>query len=574
MKKTIPVLTTLLFTSFISCSRVTAQNLDSIFNLKDYHRVIAITKFYKRALLNGETEKAEMFKKTINEKGTDEERSASEKMERSAPFMKHKDPQKEIDINDEYLKTFALTKNRFLVAECYFTKAIRYRELKQHNKELENFIYCYDELQKDPAGEYYNQAWWLHLIAACYYEFKDYEKAIEILKKSLPISNAYTPNSKWFAVANPNLLGAAYLKKQQYDSAKLWFTKTYVQAVATGNVAWLGISGGNIGNTYYLQKKYKNAISFYKPAIDTCIKEKIWDNVAPFCSNLADCYIHTGNTSEASAYLQQSKQANELAWKNENWSKYYTVASTYYKLTGNTSQAFQYEDSAKLYDEKLSKEYDIAKKVRTEANWAYSKTTLEAEVALEKAKRERWLLYSIIAVTALLSIIGVLYYKRQKLGYLLKQKHLETEKRRAEENLHMAQTQLQDFTENLRLKNELIEKFSSEIEKLQQFNSTISDEQVASMEALKQSAILTDADWKNFKTLFDKVHPGYISRLKNRHADLTPAETRYVLLEKLELSAKEMAGMLGVSAEAIRNIRFRVKKKLQLEDLKELDAIS
>jgi DNA-binding CsgD family transcriptional regulator len=52
---------------------------------------------------------------------------------------------------------------------------------------------------------------------------------------------------------------------------------------------------------------------------------------------------------------------------------------------------------------------------------------------------------------------------------------------------------------------------------------------------------------------------------------LTPAETRYILLSKLNLSTREMASMLGVSIENIRNLRFRVKKKMNIEDGGEME---
>jgi DNA-directed RNA polymerase specialized sigma24 family protein len=70
--------------------------------------------------------------------------------------------------------------------------------------------------------------------------------------------------------------------------------------------------------------------------------------------------------------------------------------------------------------------------------------------------------------------------------------------------------------------------------------------------------------------MFEKVHPGFLQRLSANYTDLTPAETRFLVFLKLELDPKEMASMLGVSAEAIRSIRFRVKKKLMLEDARDI----
>jgi DNA-binding CsgD family transcriptional regulator len=41
---------------------------------------------------------------------------------------------------------------------------------------------------------------------------------------------------------------------------------------------------------------------------------------------------------------------------------------------------------------------------------------------------------------------------------------------------------------------------------------------------------------------------------------------RLLILTKLNLSSREMAHMLGISADAIRKSRYRLRKKLNLEE--------
>src|SRR5205085_12283299 len=82
---------------------------------------------------------------------------------------------------------------------------------------------------------------------------------------------------------------------------------------------------------------------------------------------------------------------------------------------------------------------------------------------------------------------------------------------------------------------------------------------------LQNSVLLTDEHWRNFSRLFEKVHRGFFQRLKEKLPGLSPAETRFTALIKLQLSNKEMANMLGVGTEAMRQIRSRLKKKLNSE---------
>ena len=80
------------------------------------------------------------------------------------------------------------------------------------------------------------------------------------------------------------------------------------------------------------------------------------------------------------------------------------------------------------------------------------------------------------------------------------------------------------------------------------------------------SAILTDEHWEEFRGRFEKVHGGYLLRLRTKLPDLSPAETRFMALAKLQLTNKEMSGILGVSPDSIRMMRHRLRRKLNLDE--------
>ena len=90
---------------------------------------------------------------------------------------------------------------------------------------------------------------------------------------------------------------------------------------------------------------------------------------------------------------------------------------------------------------------------------------------------------------------------------------------------------------------------------------------------MKQAILLTDEQWDDFKNNFEKIHKGYLARLREKVPDITPAETRFFVLSKLRLSNKEMAGMLGISTQAIRVMKHRLMKKLQIEEDADLDKM-
>jgi DNA-binding CsgD family transcriptional regulator len=204
----------------------------------------------------------------------------------------------------------------------------------------------------------------------------------------------------------------------------------------------------------------------------------------------------------------------------------------------------------------------------------------EREKSFANEKQQQiFLRNAIIAFIVLLMIISLLLYNRSQIKNKSRQQQLIAQKQLAENELRTATQQLNAFTHSIREKNEFIQKASREIERL----NIAKNERPGvapqpqtdnhALQLLQHSVLLTDEDWRNFTGLFEKVHDGFFQRLKQKLPGLSPAETRFAALIKLQLSNKEMASMLGVGTEAIRQIRSRLKKKLNSGDEERIEEL-
>jgi hypothetical protein len=126
----------------------------------------------------------------------------------------------------------------------------------------------------------------------------------------------------------------------------------------------------------------------------------------------------------------------------------------------------------------------------------------------------------------------------------------------------------------LKEKNELLESFKVEIDKLQQEDAQQSDMRTQHLSRLVNSSILTEDDWREFRQLFDKVYPGFFIRLKDKMPDLSPADIRLLALTKLQISTRDMAAMLGIGPDAIKKSRQRLRKKINLPEEGTLDELA
>lgn len=255
-------------------------------------------------------------------------------------------------------------------------------------------------------------------------------------------------------------------------------------------------------------------------------------------------------------------KARELAYRSGQYKRLnmlYPLLVKFYIAKGNTALAKTFLDSAGVVRDSLDRQFNSLLMMRGK-----EKVELELEQhqhAVDEINRQKemktrqrnWL----IAIVAFITIITLSIYYRQKLRFRQKNAQLA----RAKEELEKAEQELENFTRNISEKNKLIEDLQQQL----------GDPDVEVIRQLQQSTILTDDQWNNFRRLFDKVHGGYLHRLRGKLPELTPAETRFVALNKLRLSNKEMASMLGVGADAIRQYRSRLRRKLDLTEDHSID---
>ncbi len=133
---------------------------------------------------------------------------------------------------------------------------------------------------------------------------------------------------------------------------------------------------------------------------------------------------------------------------------------------------------------------------------------------------------------------------------------MRSKKKIKEKELENAQRELDVLSKNLIEKSNILDEMRREM-------IQISDEAEKNnyLEKLSSYSILKDEDWHEFKLIFEKVYPDYISSLKKEYEDITPAEIRLLVLEKLNFSQEAMANNLGISKQAIYQTKYRLRKK-------------
>lgn len=397
-------------------------------------------------------------------------------------------------------------------------------------------------------------------LAEILYKVREYNESINYGKKAITTWQNSPNEFKPFTVSSMNTVALGYHRQQVYDSALIFYNHALNLAKQIKDTVWTGIVSGNIGQIFYAQGKYDTAYKLLRGDYAASKAKGYFDNAANSLQWAARTNLALGNKTFALAEVRESFQLLKL-WPDANYLRnaYYT-STQIFRETGDYDSAFHYNN---LY----SKIHDSLEKVVATSSLAISKAKLNDETSryniqnLNREKRSQILLRNIIIVSIIiLSLAVVMFVNRQRLKEKLKTEKAELEKLRMEQEVALAKEQLKMFTANLIEKTNLIELLESQAKGKQ-----ASSQQQEIISELSRQTILTEDDWQKFKSLFEKIYPGFFLNLQERVSDITIAELRMAALTRLHLSTNQIASILGISPNSVYKTKQRLRQRLNIE---------
>ena len=215
------------------------------------------------------------------------------------------------------------------------------------------------------------------------------------------------------------------------------------------------------------------------------------------------------------------------------------------EIKGDFAGSLYYERLARPLQDSLERRTDARKLEKIQQRVEAQKYTEKIRLIEREKQIQTWLRNRALLVLLLVASFAYLNFRR-----------LQRKRQQAVAALEAAQSDLQNYIQSFLEKSEQAENLRLEIHQV-----SAKGERSQYMQELLQSTILTEQDWQQFRTLFEKVYPAFMEEQKILYPEITQAELRYLVLEKLELNTQEMARMLGVSDGTIRQTRFRLRKK-------------
>lgn len=399
-------------------------------------------------------------------------------------------------------------------------------------------------------------------IANTYSRLGQYQRALEYGRKSLAMQVAKNdlngiPNTL-------NSIGSFHNNLKYRDSAVYYFEKSKRIAEENNNSMYAFLAESNLANMYANAGEHKNAIRIVRNQLKRTaplpfgMRENAVFILAKSLlkDNDPDSAILVSRPVFKKVYSQNQKQFvlqfSPLLTEAFERKKRFDSALYYSKIT------YAFKDSIYSIDnqKKLSTLYAEMETIASQKEIRLLKQQSELEQA-ENRILQVSIAFGFIATTMVI-ILLVLNHRNKQKKQLLVNYELRTELEQRKKDLHQQALRMIYINNGLADIEEGLKKIKTEA------NGKHQDIQVL-LNSIHVNRSL-EKEWDNFDAYFGNVHVGFYEKFNNAFPHLTILERRLAGLVRMNLTNPEIAGILNIENSSVKMAKYRLKKKLGLND--------
>ncbi len=347
-----------------------------------------------------------------------------------------------------------------------------------------------------------------------------------------------SPNYSYFIPVAYVNLGVLYLKMQQYEKGIEYNLKAHNLLQSTNDIQAKSDCLNHLAKCQLALKQIDNAYKNATEALSLARKTESLEKERNALLTLSEIYEQKGQAAKALSYFKQHKM----------------LYDSIYNL----------EKSEKIHQ--LETKYATAKKEQEIASQKNQIATLKNEAAISQL--QKWLLGIGLGLSCV--ILGLAYFGfKQKIERNQLQK--EQQKVLYENELAFKKRELTTHALHLAKKNEVLSNLKQKAISL----NAIEKESKGYQKLINTIDFdLRDEDnWENFRIYFEQIHANFNTKVLNKYPKMTSTDLRLMALLKMNLSSKEIANILNISAAGIKKARQRLRKKLDLVTSDSLEGV-
>ncbi len=352
----------------------------------------------------------------------------------------------------------------------------------------------------------------------------------------------------------------------------------------------IGIAYSKLGHIETREGQEAQGLASYQKAMEYLIQTN-----SPNITRIGMEYINHLNRNKQYA---KSLQVIDLVTKTDSYKNaniedhmyFYQAMADTYRLTGNYKKAAEnYSETVMLKDSIASMDKENALKeiqgkfqneLQREKNIALANSNAALEQRIENNRIIVWasVIISLIVIALILFIL-----RTQRLKNNLQEEKIKTFE--AEKNL--IEQQHQHDLEIIEAQKEMVEEKQRELtssalrkahfqDNLRDIIEKCDNNELKKVDDVRKELvnIIRQNDyWKQFEIRFNNVHPNFNAALSEKYPNITKNDIEFCSLLKLNLSNKEIASLLQISHESVITKKYRIKKKMEINDDTEFEKL-
>lgn len=411
-------------------------------------------------------------------------------------------------------------------------------------------------------------------------QYKYYNLALKYFiqtKHDLGIGRAY------------NNLGVVFLDHfGDLDSAWLYFNIALEKFEKIDSKEGIAAIYTNIGEIYLKTSEYQFALEYFNNSIRAFIEVGNTKGVAHSLSNIGNLYLQMQKYDLSLVYLDSSEQIAKGLGFTEKLSEIYKYKSSVFDSLGDYQKALFWNQQHTDKIQQLSKQQDQDKVLALQKEFEIAENLREIEI-LEKGKRtNRIIQFGLILIFLLVSWISITIYRKQKdkvkkMHIIQAQnekiaktekdlmeaqiKNTEMEKQLLEKEVDLQSKKISGLASSVVRKNDFMDNLKKEIRSLKGIDN---DEDIKNVTnnlliSLHQN-LEVDTDQQELKMQVERNNQKFFQYLELNHPELTKGERQLLGYLRMEIPSKTIATILNISNTSVFTKRYRLRKKLGLEN--------
>nr|WP_299342195.1 tetratricopeptide repeat protein [Allomuricauda sp.] len=419
-------------------------------------------------------------------------------------------------------------------------------------------------------------------IGKVHLSLNKFELAKQYLEESL--STSINLNYAHGQAISQGLLGACFEKQGDYLQALTHQKESLRLLEDLKDVEGISVANENIGSIYEDLAQYDLAREFFLKSYEYVKDKKVWRE-ANVLNNLADVYRKKGDYENALVFTNQALDIAKEIGDNHQLESAHKDLSKAYALMEDYESAHYHLSEAERYNKARQESQNTNQLNILQTVYETNKKETQIQLLREQNKVSRanqTILWLVLFTMVVIGLILYNYMGRKRKGKLkiqeYKQRMLKAEldKKAYEEKNLQREVQLKTaalsrYSLHLSQKNKILQDLSKTLKNIAARKNMDSSTTIKDLAKEIEFNLQQEDEWDEFMNFFRDIHPNFIKKLSSMsEGNLSPAEMRLGMLLRLNLSSKEIASILRVTPDSVRVARHRLRKKLPIDQKKEL----